>query len=68
MGFPRQEFWTGSPCPAPGIFLTMGLNSSLLRLLHWQVGSSPLAPPGKPLMLITWKPSSQRRTFMYNLS
>ena len=25
------------------------LNSRLLRLLHWQVGSLPLAPPGKPL-------------------
>ena len=31
-----------------GIFLTQGSNSSLLRLLHWQVGSLPLGPPGKP--------------------
>ena len=30
-----------------GIFPTQGLNSSLR---HWQVDSSPLAPPGKPLM------------------
>ena len=31
-----------------GIFLTQGSNSRLLCLLHWQVGSLPLAPPGTP--------------------
>ena len=31
-----------------GIFPTQGSNSHLLCLLHWQVGSLPLAPPGKP--------------------
>ena len=31
------------------IFLTQGLNQRLLGLLHWQVGSLSLAPPGKPL-------------------
>ena len=31
-----------------GIFQTQGWNSHLLLLLHWQVGSLPLAPPGKP--------------------
>ena len=33
-----------------GIFPTQGLNPHLLRLLHWQVGSLPLAPPGKPVL------------------
>ena len=28
--------------PTPGIFLTQGLNLSLLSLLHWQMGSLPL--------------------------
>ena len=28
-------------------FLTQGSNLHLLRLLHWQVGSLPLVPPGK---------------------
>ena len=32
-----------------GIFLTQGLNLPILHLLHWQVDSSPLAPPGSPL-------------------
>ena len=31
-----------------GIFPTQGSNSRRLGLPHWQVGSSPLAPPGKP--------------------
>ena len=31
-----------------GMFLTQGSNPSLLHLLHWQVGSLPLAPPGSP--------------------
>ena len=34
--------------PPPGIFPTQRLNSRLLHLLRWQVGSLPLAPPGKP--------------------
>ena len=29
-----------------GIFPTRGSNPPLLFLLHWQVGSLPLAPPG----------------------
>ena len=31
-----------------GIFLTQGSNLHLLCLLHWQAGSLPPAPPGKP--------------------
>ena len=34
MGFPRQKYWSGLPCPPPGIFPTQGLNLHLLRLLH----------------------------------
>ena len=41
MGFSRQEYWSGLPCPflPQGIFLTQGLNPRLLCLLHWQAGS-----------------------------
>ena len=40
---------TGVGCHAllQGIFPTQGSNPCLLCLLHWQVGSLPLAPPGK---------------------
>ena len=34
------------------IFLIQGSNLHLLSLLHWQVGSLPLTPPGKPRFLI----------------
>ena len=42
---------TGVGCHAllQGIFKTQELNACLLCLLRWQVGSSPLAPPGKPM-------------------
>ena len=46
MAFSRQEYWSGWPCPPPGIFQTQGSNPCLLCLLHWQAGSLPLAPPG----------------------
>ena len=41
---------TGVGCFAllQGIFPTQGLNPHLFHLLHWQVGSLPLVPPGKP--------------------
>ena len=32
-----------------GIFLIQGSHPHRLSLLHWQAGSSPLAPPGKPI-------------------
>ena len=51
-GFSRQEYWIGLPCPPPGVFLTQGLNLHLLHILHWQVGSLPLAPPGNLLFLL----------------
>ena len=41
-----------SAIPPSGIFLTQESNPSLLSLLHWQVNSVPLAPPGKTCVLI----------------
>ena len=41
MGFSRQEYWSGLPCPISGDFQTQGLNPCLLHL-HWQAGSLPL--------------------------
>ena len=35
-----------------GIFLTQGSNPCFLCLLHWQAGSLPLVPPGKPTVNI----------------
>ena len=47
LGFSRQEYWSGLPCPPPRIFPNQESNPCLLFILHWQVGSLPLAPPGK---------------------
>ena len=46
---------TGVDCPVllQGIFLTQGLILRLLHLLCWQVGSLPLVPLGKPILIYT---------------
>ena len=51
-GFSRQEHWSGQPRPPAGDLPHPGWSPRLLHLLHWQVGSLPLVPPGKP-----WMPS-----------
>ena len=38
----------GCHAPLQGIFPTQGSDQCLLHLLHWQVGSLLLMPPGKP--------------------
>ena len=46
--------YTGAGCHAllQGIFPTQGSNPGLLCFLHWQVGSLPLLPPGKPILQV----------------
>ena len=46
MGFSRQGYWSGLPCP-----LTQGSNPHLFCFLHWQVIFT-LEPRGKPDYLI----------------
>ena len=46
--FPGKNTGVGYYFLLQGIFLTQGLNPCLL---HWQVDSSPLVPPGKPKRL-----------------
>ena len=48
MGFFRQDYWSGLPFPLQGVFPTRGSNLSFLHLLHWQEGSLPTEPLGKP--------------------
>ena len=50
MRLSRQEYWSGLSCPPLGDFPHPGIESPLLCLLHWQVGSLPLALPGKPFL------------------
>ena len=51
MGFSRQEYLSGLPCPPPEDLPTQGSNPHLLHLQHWQEGSLPLAPPGKTMYI-----------------
>ena len=44
MRFPRPEYWSGLSFPSPGDLPDQGYHS---RLLHWQVGSSPLCRQGR---------------------
>ena len=48
MEFYRQEYWSGLPSPTPGNIPDLGIQWHLLCLLHSQVDSLPLPPPGKP--------------------
>ena len=48
MEFYKQEYWNGLPCPYPGDLPDPGIKPTSLCLLHWQAGSLPLAPSGKP--------------------
>ena len=50
MGFSRQEYWSGLPYPSPGDLPVPGVES---ESLHWQAGSLPLAPPGKPIKFLS---------------
>ena len=48
---PGKNTGVGFHALLQGIFPTQGSNMYLLHLVHWQVGSLPLAPPGKPEIL-----------------
>ena len=52
VGFSRREYWSGLPCPPLGDLPDPGIKFRSLSLLPWQAGSSPLAPPGKTLVLV----------------
>ena len=46
--FSRLEYRSECPFPSPGDLPSLGIDLCLLHLLHWQSGSSPAEPLGKP--------------------
>ena len=48
MGCSKQEYWSGCYSLFQIIIPSQGSNPGPFCFLHWQVGSLPLAPPGKP--------------------
>ena len=43
LGLSWQEYWSGLPFLPPGNLLDLGIELSLLQLLHWQVDCLPLS-------------------------
>ena len=52
MGFSRQEYWSGLPCPPPGALPDPGIKPESLASPALAAGSLPLAPPGKLLVSV----------------
>ena len=52
MGFSRQEYWSGMPCPPPGDLPNPGTEPASLMSPALQVGSLPLVLLGKPKDII----------------
>ena len=51
-GFSTQEYWSWLPCLPPGDLPNPRTEPpGMLHLLHWQVGSLPLVPHGKPQII-----------------
>ena len=48
MGFSRQEYWSGLPCPRPGDLPDQGSNPHFLCLLHYRWILYPLSHLGSP--------------------
>ena len=65
-GFSRQDCWSRLPCPPIEDLLNPGIKPRLTCLLHWQVGSLPLALPIKPISL-TQKPKSYKDSIWCSL-
>ena len=42
MGFSRQEYWSGLPCPPLASLPDPGIEPGLFRLSHWQARPFPL--------------------------
>ena len=47
LGFSRQEYRSGLPCPPPRDLPDPGIEAASLCLPHWQAGCLPLVSPGK---------------------
>ncbi|CAM9214564.1 unnamed protein product, partial [Rangifer tarandus platyrhynchus] len=48
MGFSRQEYWSGSPCPPPGDLPDLGIKPTSPASPASQADPFPAEPPGEP--------------------
>ena len=63
MGFCRQEYWSGLPCPPPGDLAHPGIKARSPAL---EANSIPSEPPGKPLFPLYGLKNCQRRHLSLN--
>ena len=68
MGFCKQEYWSGLPCPPLEIFPTQGSNLHFLGLLHCQANSLPPAPLGKSLRFSKFRNYQKWKIWSCNLN
>jgi len=65
MGFSRQEYWSGLPCPPPGDLPTQGSNPGLLHcrqtLYHLSHQRSPMWNPEHGIMILFAKQKQRHR-------
>jgi len=54
MGFSRQEYWSGSPCPPPGNVPNPGIEPEAHAALALQEGSLLLSHQGSPIRLLKY--------------
>ena len=52
MGFSRQEYWSGWPCPSPWDLPDAGIKPTSSESPALQMSSLPTEPPGEPLSVI----------------
>jgi len=72
MGFFRQEYWSGLPCPPPGDLPDPEIEPVFLCLLRWQAGSLPLvaldrwftASQSLPVLFYAWIVSNKLLSFI----
>ena len=61
MGFSRQEYWSGLPCPPPGDLPKTEIKPS--SLMSPALDSLPLVPPGKPTKEMVLSSKTKRGFF-----
>ena len=69
MGFSRQEYWSGLPCPSPGALSNLGIEPGSPTL---QAGSLPSEPQGNPqeilhICLVFFISPPMRYSYQYGL-
>ena len=57
MGFSRQEYWSGVPCPSPGQLPDPGIEPRSLTLQADSLPSEPLGNLPTPRQLLIYFPS-----------